>query len=52
MGAEWRADSEAVNESFWDATGVEVEAKQDFSFLGEDMMTWEDHVGPVFGHFG
>ena len=28
-GAEWREDSEAVNESFWDAPGVEIEAKQD-----------------------
>ena len=27
-GAELREESEAVNESFWDATGVEIEAKQ------------------------
>ena len=28
-GGEWREDSEAVNESFWDAPGVEIEAKLD-----------------------
>ena len=39
-------DSEAVGESFWDGRGVEIEAKQD------DMMTWEDHVGPFLGHLG
>ena len=33
MGAEWREGSEAVNESFWDAIGVEIEAnKIDFGF--------------------
>ena len=31
-GAELREESEAVNESFWDAPGVEIEAKQDFGF--------------------
>ena len=31
-GAELRQDSEAVNESFWDAPGVEIGAKQDFGF--------------------
>ena len=31
-GGEWREDSEAVNESFWDAPGVEIGAKQDFGF--------------------
>ena len=31
-GAERREDSDAVNESFWDAPGVEIEAKQDFGF--------------------
>ena len=29
-GGEWREDSEAVNESFWDAPGVEIEARQVF----------------------
>ena len=33
-GAEWREESEAVNESFWDATGVEIEAKQDLGHFG------------------
>ena len=28
-----REESEAVNESFWDATGVEIEAKQVLGFL-------------------
>ena len=28
-GADLREESEAVNESFWDAPGVEIEAKQD-----------------------
>ena len=31
-GGEWREDSETVNESFWDAPGVEIEAKQDLGF--------------------
>ena len=31
-GWELREDSEAVNESLWDAPGVEIEAKQDFGF--------------------
>ena len=32
-GAELREESEAVNESFWDATGVEIEAKQVLGFV-------------------
>ena len=32
-GGELREDSEAVNESFWDAPGVEIEAKQDLRVL-------------------
>ena len=28
-GGEWREDSEAVNESFWDAPGVEIGVGQD-----------------------
>ena len=31
MGGEWREDSEAVNESFWEAPDVEIEAGQDFT---------------------
>ena len=31
-GVEWREDSEAVNESFWDAPGVEIGAKRDLEF--------------------
>ena len=36
-----REDSEAVNESFWDAPGVEIEAKQVLGSLGGDMMAVE-----------
>ena len=32
MGGEWREDSEAVIESFWDAHGVEIEVKQSLDF--------------------
>ena len=39
MGGEWREDSEAVNESFWDAPGVEIEAKQDLGFFGHLYVT-------------
>ena len=51
-----REESEAVNESFWDATGVEIEAKQvlgknarhgrKLGFLGLEVVTW------IFGRRG
>ena len=51
-----REESEAVNESFWDATGVEIEAKQvlgknarhgrRLGFLSVEVVTW------IFGRRG
>ena len=39
-GAELREESEAVNESFWDATGVEIEAKQVLGKNARHGLTW------------
>ena len=35
-----REESEAVNESFWDATGVEIEAKQVLGKNARHGLTW------------
>ena len=45
-GAELREESEAVNESFWDATGVEIEAKQVLGKMRVTGLTW------IFGRRG
>ena len=41
-----REESEAVNESFWDATGVEIEAKQVLGKMRVTGLTW------IFGRRG
>ena len=41
-----REESEAVNESFWDATGVEIEAKQVLGKNARHGLTW------IFGRRG
>ena len=38
-GADLREESEAVNESLWDAPGVEIKAKQDLVFLQHSFLT-------------
>ena len=45
-GAELREESEAGNESFWDATGVEIEAKQVWGKNARHGLTW------IFGRRG
>ena len=51
-GAELREESEAVNESFWDATGVEIEAKQVLGKNARHGLTWIFGVEGVTGFFG